>query len=614
MCGIAGIFMTKQFGEVLNLQAISSMTDALSHRGPDGSGLFENDRIALGHRRLSIVDMSASGAQPIFNEDRSLVLVFNGEIYNFQELRQMLELDGHIFLSNSDGEVIVHLFEKYGTSCVEYLEGMFAFCIYNSKDQSIYLARDRLGEKPLFYAYVRDTFYFASEIKAFFSIEHFPKKLSASGIRAYFNYQQIPAPATIYEGIEKVRPAHWVQIKTNAVLRSESYWKVEFANKPKISEEEALESLRTHITNSIIKMCSYDFPIGILLSGGVDSSLILAISKEVGVKNLNAFTVANLQPNFLDEDHIRSKRIASHFGVSHHIFDFGSPSFDELVDSIIICDEPIGTPEICYQFGIFKKLNQHSKVVLTGNGADEIFGGYRSYNRIRQLSSCCSVLAPLLSRRNKELNSIAAGYHASRTWIYLREYFKNKDNELNIGASLLLSECMNLCHYDNLLDAKLFADIVVMGNHSVSSIPDLGGMRFGVEVRSPFLNHKIIEFSASLPESLKVRDFFSSVHNKNIIKQLLSRYVQPQEIYTKKLGYGHSIDCFMLMRTTWREELEAVIFNPVLNALDIFDLKRVEKIWASFLKNSLNYRERLIFSRYVVFAIWYQHSFLKGVE
>ena len=267
MCGIAGIFLIKQSGEPPSPEAIRSMTDALEHRGPDGSGLFENKRIALGHRRLSIIDLSANGAQPMFNEDRSLVLVFNGEIYNFQILRTMLELDGHTFLSNSDGEVIVHLYEKYGTACVQFIEGMFAFCIYNLKDQSIFLARDRLGEKPLFYALLGDYFYFASEIKSLLSVRYFPKKLSSIGIRAYFNYHQIPAPQTIYEGIEKVRPAHWIQINSNGGCRSESYWDLEFANKPKLSAEHLFENLQALMTDSVLKVSRCDVPLGALLSG-----------------------------------------------------------------------------------------------------------------------------------------------------------------------------------------------------------------------------------------------------------------------------------------------------------------------------------------------------------
>jgi len=610
MCGIAGIFVIGPQEDADRLSAIDKMTLTLAHRGPDASGTFRSSRVALGHRRLSIIDLSENAAQPMFNEDRTLVLVFNGEIYNFRELRVLLEREGHVFRSNSDGEVILHLYEKYGSSCVKHLEGMFAFCIYDVRRQTIYLARDRIGEKPLFYATVGDCFYFASEIKAFFAIEGFPKRISPEGVRAYFNFIQIPAPVTIFQFVKKLRPAHWLIVDCTGATTIESYWRIDFTQKARLSTQEAVDHLHGLMVDSVSKMLISDVPIGIMLSGGVDSTLILAIAKEIGASNVLTFTVGNLEGGGTDEECRRALKVAKQFGVRNQTFDFGTPQFAELREAVASCDEPLGLLEIFYMFGVFRQIKEYAKVVLTGNGADEVFGGYVTYNATRRLSDAFRFAGPLISRNNELVNSVASRYYVHRNWKILRQYFLDHHSGRDSESARLLVKGMELARYDNLLDAKLFADLSVLGNHGVSSIPDTGGMLHSVELRSPFLHHKIIEFAASLKADLKVRDFLSPVHNKHIVKLLLSNYVDQEGVYARKYGFGFFINSFDLMRTRWQVEIRDAIFDPVILDLHLFDFDNLANIWERFLIDKLHFRERLIFARYVIFALWYKHSFL----
>ena len=351
MCGISGIFLFDK-AQKNKLRLVVGMTDALTHRGPDDKGLFFNDRVGLGHRRLSIIDLSMNAKQPMFNEDGSLALIFNGEIYNFKELREQLLAKGHIFKSNSDSEVILHLYEEYNTKCAQKLEGMFAFAVYDINHETLFIARDRVGEKPLYYYKDKYAFYFSSEIKSFFTLEHFEKKLSPEGVYAYFNNVQIPAPQTIFQGVKKFLPAHWLLLNSEGREIVEPYWHVDCTKKNKLSALEAKEHLKLLMLDSVKKMSVCDVPIGLLLSGGVDSSLILALSNELGGQDLSTFTVGNASTEIDDKEFKRAKKIASQFQTKHHEYNFGNSEFSDLIEAARLCDEPLGILEIFYMFSV----------------------------------------------------------------------------------------------------------------------------------------------------------------------------------------------------------------------------------------------------------------------
>lgn len=611
MCGIAGVLVTA--GDRLDLlAAVRPMVQALKHRGPDGSGFFESAPAALGHRRLSIIDLTDNARQPMFNEDEALVLVCNGEIYNFRELRAQLQARGHRFRSASDSEVILHLYEEHAEDCVEHLEGMFAFAIYDARKRQLYLARDRVGEKPLYFYKDHSAFYFASEIKSFAGIPGFRTKLSNTGILHFFNYIQIPAPHTIFDGVGKLQAAHWLTVDASGKECLRPYWRLRFDRKNRISEEEATDRLSALMHEAVSKMLVSDVPVGLLLSGGVDSSLILAIARDLQ-SDITAFTVRNSGLGAGDDEYRRAKAVASRFGVKVLDFDFGAPAFSELVDAVSKCDEPVGLLEIFYMFGIYKRIQEHAKVVLTGNGADEVFGGYSGYAAVRSLAPKRNPFAAVIGVSNSLIDTLAGKLYVLRNGISLRRLLAPSLYSFgrNAACSQPLSELAHLARYDNLLDAKLFMDLMVLCNHGIFSIPDAASMSSSIESRAPFLHHKIIEFAAALPPQLKVKSAGDSLQNKYIVKRLLSRYLDEKEVFRKKYGFGYFINCFDLMRAQWRANVEEVIFDDAVLGLGFFHKAAVTKLWSRFLADALSFRERVIFVRYVIFCLWYLHRFVK---
>lgn len=609
MCGLVGAVFSE--GSLAGRhELIEKMTDVLSHRGPDDKGYYVGERVVLGHRRLSIIDLSSHARQPMFNEDGTLALIFNGEIYNYKELRACLIAKGHAFKSNSDSEVIVHLYEEHGVNCAQYLEGMFAFAIYDINAGALYLARDRVGEKPLYYFEDKDGFYFASEIKSFFCLGRHSNEISRVGVWSYFNFIQIPAPMTIFDGVKKLNPAQWLFLTREGKVKTELYWHVDCTNKKYFSVMEAKDELKCLLQDSMKKMLVSDVPVGIMLSGGVDSSLLLALAKEMG-GDVTSFTVGNSSSLVRDNEYIRAQKIARMFNVENHTYDFGCADFQELVQAAVLCDEPIGLLEIFYIFSVFGKVKEHAKVVLTGNGADEIFGGYSTYNAVRMLDVLSSGFSPLIRHSNELGNGIAAFLFALRTSLVSKSLFSKEFNEQRKNDLIitLLKDAMRVVHYDNVLDAKLFMDLLILCNHGISAIPDTAGMTNSIELRSPFLHHKIIEFAASLPSELKVRTISNPLYNKYILKVLMRDYFPDEDVFIRKYGFGFFIKTYELMKTTWRNDVESSIFDPLVRDSGLFNMVKVKVLWGRFLNGELSLHGRLMFAKYVMFCIWYKHSY-----
>ncbi len=374
MCGIAGI---ASFGEKrVSVEEVRRMCDALYHRGPDDQGYYYSSEVVLGMRRLSIIDLQ-TGRQPIANEDGSVHVVFNGEIYNFAELRKDLESRGHRFLTSTDTEVIVHSYEEYGADAVKHFRGMFAFALWDERLHRLVIARDRLGIKPLYYGMVDGRLVFASELKAILQLPEVERKLDCSSASHYFSFLTTPKDAAIVAGIKKLEPGHLLICSPGQEPHTERYWDVAFCPDYRKSESEFAEELRALLEESVRLRLVADVPVGAFLSGGIDSSSIVATMARQRSQPVKTFSIG-----FIDEDYSElacARQVAAEFGTDHHELVL-SPNILGVIEDIATClDEPFGDSSAIPTYMVSKLASEHVKVVLSGDGGDELFAGYDRY-------------------------------------------------------------------------------------------------------------------------------------------------------------------------------------------------------------------------------------------
>lgn len=384
MCGIVGQF---NFNDIpIKRELLIKMRDELIHRGPDDAGVFINKNIGLGFRRLSILDLSAAGHQPICNEDKTVWIVFNGEIYNFLDLRKNLEQKSHKFKSNTDTEVIVHAYEEYGTDCLQYLDGMFAFAIWDVRKKELFLARDRIGIKPLHYYHKNGIFSFASELKAILPIPQVSREIDYQALWNYFSLLQIPAPQTIYKDIRKFLPAQAMVVRSDGSKTEWQYWDINIEEDYSKTQEQWVEELRALFEIAMRRHLYADVPVGIFLSGGLDSSAVVAYANKIKKEPVKTFSVSFPNDEHFDESPYQ-RIVAKHFETEHYELQV-KPDIQEVGELLIKeCDEPFAVSSAIPLYYISKLASEHVKVVLTGDGGDEIFAGYhRRYQRTEKLN------------------------------------------------------------------------------------------------------------------------------------------------------------------------------------------------------------------------------------
>ena len=393
MCGIAGF--SWQDGRL-----VERMNQVISHRGPDQHGVYTDESVSLGHRRLSIIDLSADGRQPMTNEDGSVWVTYNGEIYNFQELREQLRAKGHVFRSRTDTEVIVHAYEEYGPNCVQWFNGMFAFALWDRPRSELILARDRLGVKPLYYYLNKDTLVFASEIKAILQVPDVDREINPQALYHYVGYEFVPAPDTIFRHISKLPPGHYLRYRDGKIELTQ-YWDIRFQteSQPRTYYEEGIREL---LAKSVQKRLVSDVPLGVFLSGGLDSSAIVALMSQCGVEPIQTFSLGYADPTFSELDYART--IARQFNTQHHelIID---PITPELVEEAVWhLDEPMTDLSAIPFYLICKKAREHVTVCLSGEGGDEVLVGYDRFkaSKVNGYYSCLpgwlrrGIIAPLI--------------------------------------------------------------------------------------------------------------------------------------------------------------------------------------------------------------------------
>lgn len=573
MCGIAGIV-----GELKADGAdIAAMMHALRHRGPDGEGIEGDAHCVLGHRRLSIIDLEG-GRQPLHNEARTIFLVCNGEIYNYQALRAELEQSGHRFLTHSDCEVIIALYERHGDKLLDRLRGMFAFALWDAPRQRLLVARDHLGQKPLYYAAQGRRFAFASEIKGLLALDPTLRQLDLEALDQYLALRLIAPPLSMYRGITKLPPGHCLTVEPGKAPVLRRYWDLKFEPKIESSEEALLEELEETLIEALRLHLVSDVPVGAFLSGGLDSSLLVALLVErLKVRDLPTFTVGLPYRQFDEAPH--ALKVAERYRTEHHALTV-RPSLRALLPDLVYhLDEPSDPLSLCTWY-VAELARRHVKVVIGGDGGDELFGGYDRYygnvyagyyGRIpamlrRGLLGPALTLLPAsgwykgIEHQLKWLHRLSflegsARYAASLTYFYFdaehrRQLYTPSTREALQGVE---AERALRAPYDALksadpIDHMLYADSQVrLPDHPVM-ISDRMTMAHGLEERSPFMDHKLAEFAARIPSSYKVR----GRNLRYLQRKLAARYLPPEILTRSKQGFSSALPYIL------REEYRAL--------------------------------------------------------
>ncbi|MHB1571409.1 MAG: asparagine synthase (glutamine-hydrolyzing) [Solirubrobacteraceae bacterium] len=505
------------------------MCAALEHRGPDSRGLFREQEAGLGIQRLRVVDL-VTGDQPISNEDKSVVVVLNGEIYNFQELRKDLQRRGHRFATQGDTEVIVHLYEEHGSECVRYLHGMFAFALWDQRRRQLLLARDRVGKKPLFYALGPEGLAFASELRALLEDRSLPRELDTSAVDCFLAYGYIPAPLSIFAGVRKLPPAHTLVLERGEV-KLDRYWRLDYSRKVQVKDPRELhESVRSHLRTATRRRLIGDVPLGAFLSGGIDSSAVVAAMAEASSGPVKTFSIGFDHDNF---DELRfARRIADLFGTDHHEFVVRPDAIEMLPKIVRHYGEPFADSSAIPSFYLAELTSQHVTVALNGDGGDESFAGYTRYVSNRLAARLERFPAPLRrvaanSARTLgggELTSVAnkarrlitglalapaaryesymsAFNQSQRANLYTEEFAEAVDRSL---TSTVIEERWEEASGDNVLDVMLEVDVTTYLPGDLITKIDIATMAYSLEARSPLLDHQLMEFAASIPEELKL--------------------------------------------------------------------------------------------------------------
>ena len=564
MCGITGFC---DFNKTLTLQDLQTATDRIKHRGPDGSGtaIFSNDAatVGLGHRRLSILDLSAAGRQPMYSEDKKIVIILNGEIYNFAEIRKELKTLGHTFHSHSDTEVIINAYRQYGIAGVHKFIGMFAFALYDMEQQLIFLLRDRAGVKPLHYYFKNNCLLFASELKSIYSYPVFEKVIHEEAVSLFFKYGYIRAPYTIFKDTFKVQPGHFIKIDVarKKVEEIKYYDVLDFYNKPKlkIAEEEALAEVDRIFTSAFQYRMVSDVPVGVFLSGGYDSSIVSAILQKNNTQKIKTFTIGFHEEKYNEAPH--AKKIAAYIGTDHHEYYCTTKEAQDIFPLLAdIYDEPFGDSSGIPTTLVSRFARKQVTVALSADGGDEIFAGYNRYNQLNKVNNAFaktpaairSLIAnilpavpfkhlPIIKRRAaafEKLEEILRSGDASTITDTLSKHYTNKQlvkllPGFNPGIHLY-NDVGNINSENDYINTMLAMDFKTYMVDDILVKVDRATMSVGLEGREPLLDHRIIEFVAQLPSELK----YKNGNKKYLLKKLAHSYIPKQFLDRPKTGFG----------------------------------------------------------------------------
>lgn len=632
MCGIAGAAWTSN-SVPFDPAVLQRMTNAIAHRGPDDQGRYQSPAdagpgAALGHRRLSIIDLGG-GHQPLSNEDGSIWIVFNGEIYNYQELQPALRKQGHVFRTSSDTETIVHLYEQYGPDCVRQLRGMFSFAIWDQNKRQLFLARDRLGKKPLVYRQEAHRLLFASELKALLQVPGVPRELDRTAVDSYLTYQYVPHPQTILNGYSKLPPAHWALFR-DGELKLERYWQPAYSPPPKAGEfpskDAARRQLRETLTTAVRLRMRSDVPIGAFLSGGIDSTIIAGLMQSLSTRPVKTFSIGFPVAAFDERSYAREA--AQHLGTEHHE-QVVEPSALQILPKLIWhYDEPFADSSAIPTMYLSEMTRREVTVSLSGDGGDELFGGYQRYQAVqvagwtdrlpsfvrgllgaeiwqkfpasvrqnskrRRLKRLLSAIA--LERRRRYLKWISIFDDERRASLYTPEF------QASLGQfdpAEFLFAAYQECPERDFVTQTTCADVLTYLPCDILTKVDIASMAYSLEARAPFLDHQVVDLAARLPVEWKIQ----GRQGKQILIETFADLL-PKRIQTRsKMGFGVPLDHWF--RNDLRPLLADVLLSSQSLGRGFFEPQQVRQLVDEHTRGTWDHSYRLW--SLLVLELWQQ--------
>ena len=558
MCGITGFISKDKNAPVDERTALlDRMCASITYRGPDEQGMLVRDRAALGMRRLAIIDIK-TGQQPIFSGDENLAIVYNGEVYNFRELRKELVSLGHIFKTNSDTEVVVHAYQEFGANCLKKLRGMFAFAIWNFRDETLFAARDRVGKKPLFYSVTDEgSFVFGSELKTLLAHGQLRREIDLPALDAYLTFGYVPEENCILKNVHKLLPGHFLIFKDGRI-KTEKYWDFDYADPQNIKTEgEYVEILREKIREAVNIRLISEVPLGAFLSGGVDSSTIVAMMSQYSDTPVKTFSIGFKEDSF---DELKYARIAAkQFGTDHHEF-IVTPDLFDLVDELVWhFDEPFSDPSSLPTYMLSKMAREHVTVVLSGDGGDELFAGYSRYV-INEKRSCFSKLPKTVHERllrpiseklphrvrgknylynisldstDRYIDSVSCFNGPRKRYLYSHDFSRQLNGSFGKSEGGFRSFADGVST-GNEIDKLLYLDSKTYLPGDILTKLDRMTMANSLEARVPLLDHELIEFVVGIPSHLKM----NGIETKHILKKAMEGIVPNEILYREKQGFG----------------------------------------------------------------------------
>lgn len=624
MCGIAGILY--QSSGSADSAELKRMCDVMQHRGPDDEGFFVAGPVGLGMRRLSIIDLS-SGHQPIHNEDKNVWVVLNGEIYNYRELRAGLETKGHRFYTQSDTEVIVHLYEEYGEECVQHLNGMFGFALWDSQRKKLMIARDRAGEKQIYYASKNGKFVFGSEIKCLLQTDVASKDIDHSALDAYLTYLYVPAPATIFRDVRELPAAHLMVLDSDG-LRIRRYWDLSFNVDRNHDASYFVEAFSERFRRSVQSRLVSDVPLGALLSGGVDSSAVVAAMSEFASGPIKTFCIGYGEEGAHYDERRYAKMVADQFGTQHHEF-VVKPDVVEIIPEIVRAfDQPFADSSAIANYYVFRETRRHVKVVLSGLGGDEVAAGYERHLGIRWQKHYRDVPRWLregivervvkrlpdskkgsrLVERAKRFvrtgalpsdqayHSYVSAFDAGRRAALYSDKMKHS---VSLEASCeKFDQFFNRDGIDDVLNRALYTDIMMYLPGDLLPLTDRMSMAHSIEARAPFVDHELMEFMATVPPELKIK----GSDKKHLLKLAFSKVLPKEILYRRKQGF--TVPLSIWFRTELNPLISRVLSKERIEQVGLFQWTAVESMLNEHMALKENHHSRIW--ALLMFMVWHE--------